>query len=311
MSGRPIAAVVVRWRGGKEVEACLQSLLDHGGSGLDDVVLVDSGSADGGVERLAAKFPSITSVALDDNLSFAYAVNRGASCCADHDLLILNPDTQITPGAIPHLVAHLRHHPNISGVVPMLVDPDGSTQHLWQLRKLPTVSRLALGLPGPSQFSGSSAPDQPTGVDQPAASAWLVRRHVWDALGGLDPIFAPAWWEDVDFCARLADSFGTKGSAVSSGFQVVPEAKVIHVGASSLEHLSAERFLTIYYRNLLRYAARHHRVHVGLIRAGLALSLRVRAVVRPADRRAYLETLRALRGNLEDDATGTDQVARS
>ena len=309
MSGRPVAAVVVRWRGGNEVAACLQSLLDHGGSGLDEIVLVDSGSADGGAERLAARFPSITSVALVDNLSFAYAVNQGASRCADHDLLILNPDTQMTPGVVTSLVAHLRGHPQIAGVVPMLVDPDGSTQHLWQLRRLPTVSRLALGLPGPSQFSASSAPDQPTAADQPAASAWLVRRRVWDALGGLDQIFAPAWWEDVDFCARLADSVGTGGFSASSGFEVVPEARVIHIGASSLEHLSAERFLTIYYRNLLRYATRHHRVHLGLIRAGLALSLRVRALVRPADRRAYLETLRALRGDMVDGATNTDQPA--
>lgn len=311
MSERPLAAVVVRWRGGKEVEACLQSLLDHGGSGLDEIVLVDSGSADGGAERLAAEFPSITSVALVDNLSFAYAADQGASRYADHDLLILNPDTQLTPGVVPSLVAHLRNRPKISGVVPMLVDPDGSTQHLWQLRRLPSVSRLALGLPGPSQFSESSAPDQPTAVDQPAASAWLVRRQVWDALGGLDRIFAPAWWEDVDFCARLADSVGTDGFAASSGFQVVPEARVIHIGASSLEHLSAERFLTIYYRNLLRYATRHHRARIGLIRAGLALSLRVRALVRPADRRAYLETLRALRGDVVDGAKSEDHAARS
>ncbi len=296
MRERPLAAVVVRWRGGDEVDACIQSLLDHGGPGLGGIVLVDSGSADGGAQRLATKFPSVTVVALTDNRSFAYAVDQGAGHCVDHDLLILNPDSQITPGAVTSLADHLRAHPEISGAVPLLVDPDGSTQHLWQLRRLPTVSRLALGLPGPSQFP-ELPPDRPVAADQPAASAWLVRRPVWDDLGGLDTIFAPAWWEDVDFCARLAGSVGTNGFPASSGFQVVPEARVIHVGASSLAHLSADRFLTIYYRNLLRYAARHHRAQLGMIRVGLTLSLRGRALLRPADRGAYLKALRALRGD--------------
>ena len=187
MIRRLLSAVVVRWRGGDEVDSCLQSLLDHGGPDLDGIVLVDSGSADGGAERLAEKFPSMNVAALEENRSFAVAVAQGAARCVDRDLFILNPDTQVTPGAIPSLVAHLRAHPDSAGVVPLLVDPDGPTQHLWQLRRLPTAGRLALGLPGPSQFP-VSPPNQPVSVEQPAASAWLVQRPVWDALGGLDPI---------------------------------------------------------------------------------------------------------------------------
>lgn len=293
MSQRSLSAIVVRWRGGDEVDSCLQSLLDHGGPNLDRIVLVDSGSADGGADRLAEKFPPINVVALEENRSFAFAVAQGAARCVDHDLLILNPDTQITLGAIPSLVAHLRAHPESAGVVPLLVDPDGPTQHLWQLRRLPTVGRLALGLPGPSQFP-ISPPNQPTSVEQPAASAWLVQRPVWDALGGLDSIFEPAWWEDVDFCARLANSIGVDGFPVTSGFQVVPDARVVHIGASSLANVSAGRFLIIYYRNLLKYAERHHPARLSLIRIGLTLSLRARALVRPADRHAYLEVTRSL-----------------
>ncbi len=294
MTKRLISAIVVRWRGGDEVEECLQSLLDHGDAELAGIVLVDSGSADGGAERLATRFPSMTIVALAENRSFASAVAEGAARCADRDLLILNPDTQITPGAVTNLVTHLRAHPEIAGTVPILVDQDGSTQHLWQLRRLPTVGRLALGLPGPSQFP-VSPPAQPTSVEQPAASAWLVRRPVWDALEGLDLQFAPAWWEDVDFCARLAKTVKSDGFPATTGFQVVPDAQVIHIGASSLANLSAGRFLTIYYRNLLRYSERHHPAQLGLIRVGLRLSLRARALFRRADRRAYLEALRGLR----------------
>ena len=54
-------------------------------------------------------------------------------------------------------------------------------------------------------------------------------------------------------------------------------------------------FLTIYYRNLLQYAERHHRPQLGAIRVGLTLSLRGRALLRPVNRSAYLEALRKLR----------------
>ncbi len=45
--------------------------------------------------------------------------------------------------------------------------------------------------------------DAPFDVEQPAAAALLVKRDVFAALKGFDPAFAPAWFEDVDLCARI------------------------------------------------------------------------------------------------------------
>ncbi len=89
------------------------------------------------------------------------------------------------------------------GPCPSSKDTDGVSQHRWQLRRLPTTLRLATGRSGAPAFAATPAAEQP--VAQPAAAAWLVRRSVWQALGGFDEAFAPAWWEDVDFCARLED----------------------------------------------------------------------------------------------------------
>ncbi len=73
-----IRAVVVRWRGGDEVRRCLLSLMELGGERLNRVVLVDSGSGDGGAEGLAAKFPDVEVIALTENHGFAHAADRGA-----------------------------------------------------------------------------------------------------------------------------------------------------------------------------------------------------------------------------------------
>jgi GT2 family glycosyltransferase len=285
------AAVVVRWRGGDEVERCLRSLL--GQVALDRIVLVDSGSGDGGADRLAGSFPEIQVLALPENRSFAWAAGRGFEACDEDLLLLLNPDTELPPAAVAGLVRALDRRAAAAGVVPLLRDPDGRPQHRWQLRRLPGPARLTLGLGGAPAFG--SSPREPAPVAQPAAAAWLLRRSVWLALEGLDPRFAPAWWEDVDFCARLRSRLSEADFPVSEGFWVEPGVELRHVGGSSIERLSDRDFLTAFFGNLLRYAGRHHPRRLSSIRLGLLASLRARSAVRPARREAYRHAIRKIR----------------
>ncbi len=284
-----VGAVVVRWRGGDEVRRCLKSLLNDGGPRLGSVVLVDSGSGDGGAERLAAEFRELRVIALADNHGFAHAADCGAGQGSEPLLLLLNPDIEVQPGAIETLAALLDGRPRAAGAVPLLGDMDGSSQHRWQLRNLPTTARLACGLPGAPAFA--SPPAAVASVAQPAAAAWMVRRSVWDALGGLDPMFAPAWWEDVDFCARLDERLREAGFPADKGFVVEPRARFHHARGSSVSALGRTAFLEAYYRNLLRYASLHHRASLRLIRQGLRVSLALRMLLRPAERRSYRAVL--------------------
>jgi GT2 family glycosyltransferase len=288
-----IRAVVVRWRGGDEIRRCLGSLLANAGPRLARVVLVDSGSGDGGAEQLASDFPTVEVVALADNRGFAFAADRGAGEGAEPLLLLLNPDIEVEAGAVDSLVNLLDERPRSAGVVPLLEGLDGASQHQWQLRHLPGAARLALGLSGAPAFS--SPPATPITVPQPAAAAWLVRRTVWEALGGFDPTFEPAWWEDVDFCARLRDRLGEPGFPADEGFVVEPAARLRHGGGSSVAALGREAFLIAYYTNLLRYTARHHPGRLGPIRRGLRLGISIRMLLRPAQRQALRAGLQAIR----------------
>lgn len=291
MTGRA-EAVVVRWRGGNEVESCLRSVIDNGGPELAGALLVDSGSGDGGGERLAERIPGLRLLALAENRSFAHAADEGVAATAAPLVLLLNPDTVLQADALDLLCRHLDANPRVAGAVPLLTSPDGALQHRWQLRRLPTPARLALGLPGRPL---DHVPGAPAPVPQPAAAAWLLRREVWDALGGLDRRFAPAWWEDVDLCARLADRLGDPGFPAEEGFAVVPEARVLHEGGGSAARLGDAAFQVVFICNLLRYAARHHPHRLGWLRAGLVLSLTARALGRPLRSRPWREAARAVR----------------
>jgi GT2 family glycosyltransferase len=288
-----VRAVIVRWRSGEEIVRCVSSLRAEGGPHLAHVVVVDSGSGDGGASGLASEFPDVEVVALDDNLGFAAAANRGAGEGAEPLLLFLNPDIEVEEGAVDALIELLEGHPRAAGAVPLLEGLDGASQHRWQLRRLPGPARLVLGLPGAPAFS--SPPDVPVVVAQPAAAAWMVRRPVWQALGGFDPTFAPAWWEDVDFCTRLRHRLGGPGFPADEGLVVVPHARLRHGGGSSVALLGRAAFLSAYHTNLLRYAARHHPGRLRAIRGGLQVSLLVRMLLRPTEREALSTALAAIR----------------
>lgn len=291
-----VAVVVVRWRGGDEVRRCLASALADASGLVSSVVLVDSASGDDGAARLGRELPGIRVQALPENRSFAWAAGRGADASSEPLLLLLNPDAELEEDTVGRLVQALDSRPDAAGAVPLLVGADGRTQHRWQLRRLPTAADLALGRPGRPAFR-AAPPAAPARVHQPAAAAWLVRRTVWDALGGLDPAFAPAWWEDADFCARLADRLGEPGFPARQGFVVEPAARARHLGGSSVASLSDAAFLGAFHRNLLRYAARHHPERLAVIRRSLRLSLAVRALLRPARRAAYRAAAEALAGS--------------
>ena len=78
-------------------------------------------------------------------------------------------------------------------------------------------------------------------------AAMAFTRPVWEALGGFDEGFFPAYWEESDFCER----------ARRAGRRVVvaPRATVQHHEASATGKYSPE-FYFYYHRNRLRYAAK-------------------------------------------------------
>jgi GT2 family glycosyltransferase len=74
---------------------------------------------------------------------------------------------------------------------------------------------------------------------------------VWQELGGFDEGFFPIWFEDVDFCRRVAD----RGYCL----YYVPEAVAKHTGAHSIRRLTVEMRRIYWYRSLLGYSAKHFR----------------------------------------------------
>ncbi len=285
---RSIVAIVVNFNSGNRLTSCLRSLLEarSGLSGAEQlsVCIVDNRSHDKSAERAEAAFSAEPSFRFDfarENLGFAAAINR---VCASHPAdayLILNPDVEVREDTLSLLRNALDFSERLGAAGPIFTAKNGDVQYHYTFGRLPRLGQTIAELFGLHAVFGTLfrelsqgfllrrylidcsrtepelttydgpylSPERPFLVEQPAAACLMVRGSAMRTLGGFDPSFWPAWYEDVDFCKRLRDC-----SYLSA---VVGKARVQHEGGYSVRKLPAHRFVEIYYGNLLKFWKKH------------------------------------------------------
>jgi GT2 family glycosyltransferase len=240
-----VAAVVLGWNGRDDTLACLRSL--RGATYPDlSVVVVDNASTDGGPDAVAAEFPEVTLIRLDENRGFAGGVNAGVTAAlaaeADH-VLLLNNDATVDAGFVEPLVDALE--PGVGAACSQILDADGAT--IWYAGADYDARRGHQG-----RHTGYGGPPIPAGVhpydtDRACGGAMLVPRAALDDVGLLDEaLFAYA--EDVDWSVR----------ARRAGLRlvVVPASIVRHRVSSSTGGASSPDSLYYALRNGLAVAER-------------------------------------------------------
>lgn len=289
-----ISGVVVHWRAEDDLARLLAAWPEDP---RFELLVVDNGSS-----RPLPERPGVLCLRPDANLGFAGGANLGSGAARGDALLILNPDAEPHPGALPALVAGLAAHPEAAGLVPRLLGEAGEEQTRWQLRALPT----ALDLLGHAFFRGgptgpATPPSPGSPVGQPAAAALLLRRAAWEELGGFDVRFQPAWFEDVDLARRAA--------AAGLRFVYWPAAVFTHRLGGSVPELGYGPFLRAYFRNLARYLRKHHGRAAAvalrlLLPVGLGARLALLPLRRPRRASSRRAAARALLGAIGDGLRG-------
>jgi O-antigen biosynthesis protein len=216
-SATPIVTVIVPAFNHRDVTVrCLRSIADSWFESLDvQFVVVDDGSSDGTADAVT-KLDGIDYLRSGKNEGFIRACNRGAALARGKYLCFLNNDTVVRDGWLDHLVTAAESDPQIGVVGAKLLFPDGRLQEaggiIWRDGTGWNVGRF-------------ESPQDPLynyrrDVDYVSGAALLVRRELFERLGGFSDTFAPAYYEDVDLC------FGAR----SLGYRVVyePQSAVVH-----------------------------------------------------------------------------------
>jgi GT2 family glycosyltransferase len=324
-----LAVIVVSWNDARELYeavACLAAARPAASSASRvSLTVVVNGESDVRLEEILGCWPGARVLFNRENRGFGPAANQGAAGTDAAALLFVNPDTRAEESALRELLLGFRAHPEAVALAPRLLDlagaegepsstlrlapPGREDQSTFQLRRLPTLAADARELllldhlfPNNSGRRRVRYADRDRGtpfeVEQAAGAALAVRAEAFERLGGFEEEFTPAWFEDVDLCARLAPL----GKVL-----YWPAARFRHRGGASAERLGYARFLPIYYRNALRYRRRHYGVlartaYRVLLVKGMVLRLGVlpwrRADPRPKreSARAYLRVLRVALG---------------
>lgn len=197
-----VSIIIINWNKSALTLQCLRSVAEHTGSVPYEVIVVDNGSAEDEVENLkrGCADNSVRLIWLRQNRFFGEANNIGVETAAAEYVLLLNNDVTFTQSYLEALLAALQSCFRAGAAGPRFVFPDGRLQEAgsyvrpdgWTVQHGKTDSPNAL-----------IADAGPHIVDYCSAACLLLRRNVFLSIGGFDPLFEPAYFEDVDLCIRL------------------------------------------------------------------------------------------------------------
>ena len=121
-----LTVVIVNYNVRHYLEQCLLSLQKALENLEAEVYVVDNHSKDGSVEYLQPRFPSVTFITSQHNLGFARANNIAIRQSDSQYVLLLNPDTIVTPEAISRSLAFMDEHPEAGALGLKMLRTDGS-----------------------------------------------------------------------------------------------------------------------------------------------------------------------------------------
>lgn len=198
-----ISIIIPNWNGKKLLEKNLPAVLS---AGVDEVIVSDDGSTDKSVEFLKKNFPQVK-VVEHRRLGFAGNCSQGVKAAEGEIVVLLNTDVIPEKDFLKPLKGSFKD-PKVFAVSfneindPKLSWTKGEFERGFIIHKSQKKDGRVHRTFWASGGSGA------------------FRKKMWEELGGMDELFNPFYWEDLDLCYR----------AQKRGWKVLwePKSKVHH-----------------------------------------------------------------------------------
>jgi len=246
-----------------------------------ELFVIDNASADGSADMVRQKYPQVKLIDNKENRGFAKANNQALKQVTGQYILLLNPDTEILPGALAVLIDFLDNHPQAGVIAPQLINSDGSVQ--LSCRDFPSFIGMFAELTGLSRLMPPGSKlrsykmldwqhDSEREVDQPEGACLLIRKELFDKIGFFDEGYFMLF-EEVDWLY----------SAKKAGWQIwfTPQAQVVHHMGQAIKQVKAKMIL-FSHKGMYRYWYKHHRNGKGYLDAIIYGALMTLAYLRIA-----------------------------
>ena len=194
-----------------DLETCIESIYDRTTYPDFEVILIENNSKDPETfrtyERMRKEHPDNLKVIIWEGKGFNYSAlnNFGEKYATGEYILLLNNDTEvITPKWLEEMVMYAQQE-RVGCVGVKLLYPDDTIQHAGIGFGFLTLAghmhkNFPAGHPG---YMGRLVYAQD--VYAVTAACLMVRKDVYEQVGGLDESFAVAF-NDVDFCVRVREA---------------------------------------------------------------------------------------------------------
>jgi N-acetylglucosaminyl-diphospho-decaprenol L-rhamnosyltransferase len=240
--------------------ACLRSVAATTAVGFE-VHVVDNGSSDGSPEMIDREYPEVRLTRSGANRGFAAANNIAIREADSRYVLLLNPDTVVSPETVGDMVSFMDGHREAGICGPRILFPDGRFQScgyrfptlLSEVRQSKNVNRLLRRLVGDeAPLTVGPVPYEADWVD---GACLLIRREALDDVGLLDEQFF-LYAEELDWCFRVR----------KAGWRIyaLPGVEMVHHQGQSSAQMS-DFSLAHLVETRLRYYRKNHGVAMAMV----------------------------------------------
>lgn len=232
-----ISILIVTFNSAEFIEPCLDSIRRHTSYANYEVLIVDNASTDTTPDicrRFAASDERLRFFALDANLGFAGGNNYAAARAAGEFIVLLNADTMVTSGWLTRLRNHF-HADAPVGLVCAVTNFSGNetkvninclTQEQMEISAMERASALYR---------------QSLDLTMAPLFCVMLRKSLFDELGGLDERYEVGMFEDDDFSLMVR----------RAGKRIIAadDCYVHHFGQGSFSQLPAPHYQELFERN--------------------------------------------------------------
>jgi GT2 family glycosyltransferase len=224
---KPLVSIIVPvYNGWKMNYRCVKSIIEHTPEIPYEIIFADDCSLDE-TKNCTEKIKNIVHIYNSTNLGFLKNCNNAAKSARGEFILLLNSDTEPAPNWLSPLTDLMKKDEKIGMVGSKLIYPDGTLQEAGGI-----IWKDATGW----NYGKHHDPDAPEynyvkEVDYISGASIMIRKSLWNTIGGFDERYTPAYCEDSDLAFAIREK----------GYKVVyqPLSEVVHF--ESISHGKEEK----------------------------------------------------------------------
>ncbi|MDO8639000.1 MAG: glycosyltransferase family 2 protein [Candidatus Daviesbacteria bacterium] len=186
-----VSIVIPNWNGYSKLQQHLPEVVSLAKKlNFEEIIVVDDGSTDESVRLLKSEFPEVKLIEKQANSGFSSTVNLGVKSVKSEIVFLLNNDAHPKDDFLDPALKHFENPKifsvgcNVGGIWAKGYFKDGFFWHSQGEAKTEAEKSKAHNTLWVSGGSG------------------FFRKSIWDNLEGLDTLFDPFYWEDVDLGYR-------------------------------------------------------------------------------------------------------------